>query len=586
MPRNDPNRSPNFSLIHRVINDDSLPVDEKFEFLRSMRESNAECSPKVDRFLLREVSRLRGGLREAQEMHGKMVETQKELEEAYEKLTAPPLYPATFLEFHTIGEVQTALVNYSNAYRFVNLTKEFAGDGLQRGDQVLLSGDLNLLVGTVSCLQFGCGETVVFERYTEDGRLVVSRRDEEIIVSASDRLLETTLKQGDELRWSSTGRMAFEKIDNPTADHLYLEDIPDVTFDDIGGLDEQAEELKNLVLLHFEHAELASVYGLAPRRGAVLEGPPGTGKTMLVKALVNFLKSLSPTGTIRFINIKPGELGSMWYSETERKIRDVFKMAREAADAQPGIPVIVFLDEVDWIATSRGGTLHRVDDRAVGTLAVELDGLQKRGNVLVLAATNRMDMLDPALIRPERFGDKPIRVGKPNRVGARAILSKYLRDNLPYAAEGAAFTDAGSPGAPDAKTGTADVRTARDDLIESTLARLFAPNGDGDVATVTFRDGAKRTIRIHELISGAILAKLANDAAQAACVREIDTGERGIRLEDMYSAISEAIENAAHLLTPVNCTQFVSDLPQDVDVVSVEPVKRKAAQVHHYLRVA
>jgi proteasome-associated ATPase len=290
---------------------------------------------------------------------------------------------------------------------------------------------------------------------------------------------------------------------------------------------------------------------------------------MLVKALVNFLSQLSPTGKVRFINIKPGELGSMWYSETERKIRDVFQMAREAADAEPGIPVIVFLDEVDWIATSRGGTVvGRVDDRAVGTLAVELDGLQTRGNVLVLAATNRMDMLDPALIRPERFGDKPIRVGKPNRVGSRAILSKYFRDDLPYAVDGAPSPEA-----------------ARDDVIEAALGRVFSPNGDGDVATVTFRDGAKRTIHLHQLISGAILAKLANDAAHSACVREIETGERGIRLEDVYSAIDEAIDNAANLLTPVNCSRFVTDLPQDVDVVSVEPVNRKPAQVHHYLRV-
>jgi len=565
MPRNARSEGPDYRHIHEMLHDENVPVEQKFEYLRMMRIEHAEHGPQVDRFLLREVSRLRGGLREAEALHKQLIEAQRELEASYKKLTAPPLYPATFLEFHTIGDVRTALVDYSNALRFVNISEEFAGDGVKRGDQVLLSGDLNLLVDTVSCMQFGCGETVVFERYTDDGRLVVSRRDEEIVVNASDRLLETALKQGDELRWSPTGQMALEKIDNPTADHLYIEEIPDVTFDDIGGLDEQAETLKNLVMLHFENAELVSVYGLKRQRGAVLEGPPGTGKTMLVKALVNFLRSVSPTGRVRFINIKPGELGSMWYSETERKIRDVFRMAREAADAEPGMPVIVFLDEVDWIAASRGATLHRVDDRAVGTLAVELDGLQARGNVLVLAATNRMDMLDRALIRPERFGDKPIRVGKPNRAGARAILSKYFRDGLPY---------------------VADNNAARDNLIDAALARLFAPNGGGDVATVTFRDGAKRTIRINQLVSGAVLAKLANDAAHRACLREIDTGERGIRIEDVHTAVADAIENAANLLTPRNCREYVDDLPQDVDVVSVEPVKRKTAQVHRYLRVA
>ncbi len=563
MPRNTHREGPDFRLIHRMINDDNVSFDDKFQYLCMQRTEYSGQSVEMDRFLLRELSGLRTGLREAQDLQKKLVEAQKELEAEYKKLTAPPFYPATFLEFHQIGEATTALVNYSNALRFVVLADGFNGDNIKRGDQVLLSGDLNLLVGTVSCEQFGCGETVVFERYTNDGRLVVSRRDEEIIINPSDGLRDVTLKKGDEIRWSPTGQMAFEKIDSPTAEHLYLEETPPETFDDIGGLDTQIEELKSLVLLHFEHPELTVEYGLKPRRGAILEGPPGTGKTMLVKALVNFLKSLSPSGRARFINIKPGELGSMWYSETERKIRELFAMAGEAADAEPGTPVIVFIDEADWIAMSRGNTVHHVDDRAVGTLAVALDGLQSRGNVLVLAATNRMDMLDPALMRPERFGDMPIRVGRPNRAAARAILGKYLREDLPYA-----------DGAP------------RDHVIESAVARVYAPNGDSDVATAMFRDATRRTIRLHQLISGAILAKLANDAAHRACLREIETGERGIRLDDVSSAISGAIEHAANLLTPRNCSRYVSDLPQDVDVVRVQPVERKPAQIHHYLRAA
>jgi hypothetical protein len=160
-------------------------------------------------------------------------------------------------------------------------------------------------------------------------------------------------------------------------------------------------------------------------------------------------------------------------------------------------------------------------------------------------------------------------VGKPNRAASRAILSKYFRDDLPYAPDAGATPDA-----------------ARENLIDSALSRLFSPNGDGDVATITFRDGAKQTVRIHQLISGAILAKVENDAAMRACLREIDTGENGIRLDDVYSAINDAIDNAANLLTPKNCSRYLSDLPQDVDVVSVEPIKRKPAQVNHYLRVA
>jgi len=464
MPRNARREGPDFRVIHNMINNDETPLEEKLQYLVMVRTQHASHNIEMDRFLLREVGGLRAGLRDAQELQKQLMDAQNELEAEYKKLTAPPFHPATFLEYHQIGEAKTALVNYANALRFVVIAEEFSGDSVKRGDQVLLSGDLNLLVGTVSCKQFDCGETVVFERYTNDGRLVVSRRDEEIIVNPSDELREIALKKGDEIRWSATGQMAFERIDSPTADHLFLEEAPRETFADIGGLDEQIEELKNLVLLHFEHPELTAEYGLKPRRGAILEGPPGTGKTMLVKGLVNFLKGVSPSGQARFINIKPGELGSMWYSETERKIRELFDMAGEAADAEPGIPVVVFLDEVDWIAASRGATVHHVDDRAVGTLAVALDGLQTRGNVLVIAATNRMDMLDPALIRPERFGDMPIRVNRPSRAAARAILGKYFREELPYARD-----------------------TPRDDVIESTLARVYSPNGDGDVATAMFR---------------------------------------------------------------------------------------------------
>ncbi|UCH83224.1 MAG: AAA family ATPase [Candidatus Latescibacterota bacterium] len=569
MPRGNRSSGSRLRSIHRMVHDDNIPLEEKFDFLVMIRAEDPQSASDVDRFFLRECARLRGGLREAEALQAQLVEAQKELEESYKKLTAPPLYPATFLEFHTIGEIDAALVSYASGLRFVRLADGFDGARVRRGDQVLLSAELNLLVGSVSCTQFGCGETVTFERYTDDGRLVVSRRDEEIVVNASDDLRAITLKQGDELRWSPSGQMAFEKIDSPTAEHLYFDDATDVTFDDIGGLDAQAEELRNLVLLHLEHPELTAVYGLKPRRGAVLEGPPGTGKTMLVKALVNFLKTLSPTGQVKLINVKPGELGSIWYSETERKIRELFRMAHEAADAEPGIPVIIFFDEVDWIATSRGGTVHRVDDRAVGTLAVELDGLRNRGNVLVLAATNRMDMLDPALIRPERFGDKPIRVDRPNRVASRAILSKYFHDGLPYAVNDESSLD-----------------VARETVVDATLSRLFAPNGDGDVATVTFRDGTKRTVGIRDVISGAILAKLANDAGQRACLREIGTGERGIRLDDVYHAIDEAIANAANLLTPTNCSKYVSNLPQDIDVVSVEPIRRKTTQLHHYFRAA
>jgi proteasome-associated ATPase len=517
--------------------------------------------------MLSVIDQLQGKIREADVARAELEEVYKSLEETFKRLTAPPLFPATFLEIRTIDETQTALVHYNNSPRYVNLGEGFDGGALRAGDQVLLSGDQNLLVGNVFCTPLNCGETALFDRYTPDGRLVVSDRDENVIVNAGGGLDGVILQKGDAIRWSRSAMIAYEKIDRSTGDHLFLREAPRETFDDIGGLDGQIDLLKSLALLHYEYPELSELYGLPPERSALLVGPPGTGKTLLVKALVHFLKSRSPEGRARFMSIKPGELGSMWYAQTEANIREVFRVAREAADAEPDIPVVMFFDELDAIASSRGAHLHHVDDRAVVALAVELDGLQARGNVFVLGSTNRLDIIDPALTRPGRFGDICIAVGRPNRTAARAILTKYLREDIPYS------------------TGSRSGAAAREEILETLLTRLYSSNGEGDVASITFRDGTRRVVRVHELLSGAVLAKLARAAARRARSRQIETGDVGIRLDDVLVAVNEEVDSVARVLTPANCRRYLDDLPQDIDVVSVEPVRRKPRHVHRYLNV-
>ena len=568
MPRNTRPTELQPRVFQRILIDDSVSLEDKCSYIQSLRQSSDDQSALVDRSLLLGIDRMRDRLRRAGEVHKELEEVYQNLEEAYQSLSGPPLYPATFLEYREIGQSQTALVHYNNSFRYVNLTEEFDGDGVETGDQVLLSGDLNLLVGRASGLPLNCGETAMFDRYTNDGRLVVSHRDENFIVSASGILGQEPLKKGDLVRWSPSAWIAYEKIERSNGGHLFLEEAPVETFDDIGGLDAQIEQLKSLVLLHLEHRDLTCQYGLPPERAALLEGPPGTGKTLLAKALANFLKNISPTGRARFMNVSFADLGSKWYSETETNIQEVFRFAREAAEAEPEIPVVMFLDEVDALAPARGGSFQRVDDRVVDTLAIEMNGMQSRGNVLVLAATNRIDILDPALIRPGRFGDAPIKVGRPNRSAARAILSKYLRDNMPFS------------------NGNGSNSAAREEILESTLSRLYSPNGDGDVASLTFRDGRRQTVRMSELLSGAVLAKLAHAAARRALLREIATGERGIHLSDVLVAIADEIETWARILTPANCRRYLDNLPQDVDVVSVEPIKRKPENVHRFAHVA
>jgi proteasome-associated ATPase len=575
MPRNARPRTPEDTeetlgprVLHRVLADDSVSIQSKCSYLSSLRQQSEQDSAHVDVSLLRTIDRLRGRLRQAGKVQAELEEVYKNMEEALGRLTAPPLYPATFLELRTIGETQTALVHTNNSLRFVNLGEEFDAATLLVGDQVLLSGDQNLLVGDVSSTPLNCGATALFDRYTDDGRLILTHRDESVVVNAGGGLDGVTLKNGDEVRWSEPALIAYEKIERSTGEHLFVEQTPSETFDDIGGLDEEIEQLKNLVLLHLRHSDLTGQYGLPPERAALLEGPPGTGKTLMVKALVNFLGGLSPAGRARFINVKPGELGSEWYSRTEANIRRVFAVARETAEAEPNVPVVLFLDELDGMGPARGGHIHHVDDRVVVALGVELDGLVARGNVLVLAATNRKDILDPSLVRPGRFGDTPIKVGRPNRTAARAILSKYLREDMPYA----------NGGGSDAE--------AREEILESTVARLYSPNGEGAVASITFRDGTARVVRLKEMLSGAVLAKFGRGAARRACLREIETGEHGIQLGDVFRAVDDEIEVVARLLTPRNCSRYLDDLPQDLDVVRVEPVRRKPKHPHRFVHVA
>jgi proteasome-associated ATPase len=560
--------------LHRLLSDDSVGMRQKCEYLRSAREVCGDNGASLDISLVRMIGTLRGKLLEAQVVQAQLEEVYGDLDAAFKRLTEPPLYPATFLERRTIGTVETALVHYNNQPRFVTLSDQFDGGPIETGEEVLLSGERNLLVGKLSDSPFDCGETVMFDRYTSDGRLVLSRRDEEVIAHAGAGLQNGGLEKGDMVRWNPSAWLAYEKVESSSGGHYFLEDPLTVTFDDIGGLDPQIEQLKNLVLLHLEHSDMTQRYGLVPDRAALLEGPPGTGKTMLVKALVTFLRSVSRTGRARFMDIKPGELGSMWYSRTEAKIRERFSVARAAAEADPDSPVVMFLDEIDSIASARGASAHRVDDRAVDALAVELDGLRSRGNILVLAATNRMDILDPALIRPGRFGDAPIKVGRPRRVAARAILSKYLRDDMPYR------PGTGSNGA------NGDNGAAREEIIESTVSRLCSPNGDNDIATVTFRDASQRVVRLQDILSGALLAKIARSAARRACLRHIESGSQGIGFDDVLDAVGDEIETASRVLTPANCSRHLDDLPQDVDVVRVVPVERKPKNVHRFAHVA
>ncbi|MGA7341189.1 MAG: ATP-binding protein [Terracidiphilus sp.] len=537
--------------------EDSLPLDERLAVLARVRETGAESGAAIDRFLMERIAGLREALSTVQEQHG-------ELRTLIKSLTAPPYFPAVYLTAANTPEVQGALVLTDNERRVVQVAEGVAAEQLAPGDEVFLSRERNFVVARSSSPSFLTGEVAAYSRSTEDGRMVLRSRDEEVVVLPKAALRGAGLKAGDGVRFSRSAGLAFEKIEASKGEEFFMEATPSDTFLEIGGLDREIESLKRLITLHTFHPATARRYKLSRKRSVLMEGPPGNGKTKVARATCNWLAGMSRSGRSQFINVKPGGLNSMWYGATEERYRTIFRIAREAAAADPDVPVVMFWDEVDAIGGSRGESVHRIDDRMLNAFMAELNGLEDRGNIVILAATNRLDSLDPALLRPGRLGDLVLHFPQPRGKAARAILGRYLPADIPCAADGA------------------DRAAAREALLDQAVAQLFAQSSDTELADLTLRDGKHRTVRAADLVSGAQLESIAQAALERACVREAEGGPAGVCSADMSAAISDFFITAPRALTPRNARNYLRDLPQDVDVVRVDLAVRKVSHPHRY----
>jgi proteasome-associated ATPase len=541
------------------LSEQASTLDERVQMAQEFR-----LDPHRSRWLDEVLIQRACGLAEVHAEH-------EQLRALFESVVAPPWYPAVLSRVVETERGPRALVMHGGAHRMVAVSEEVDADELNVGDEVYLSKDLNAIVG---CSPDGVpqyGETSVFERLLDDGcRLVLRHRDEDLVVSPAASLCVEDLRPGDLLRWDRSCWLAFEKLNRSIGAHLFLEEMPQESFDNIGGLGRQTAEIQRCILRHLQYAETATRYQLPRKKAILLIGPPGVGKTMTARAFCRWLGEQSGSGRARFMNIKPAGLHSSYYAESERNYREAFQVAREAARQDPNIPVVMFFDEIDAIGAARGMSHMRVDDRVLTAFMTEIDGLEERGNVLVMAATNRPDALDSALTRPGRFGDLVIEIPRPNRTAAAEIFAKHLPADIPYRIPGDGREGAG----------------ARSHIIDCVVAQIYTPNGDGEVATLVLRDNTRRVLRVPDLISGADIAQIARAAIEQACDREIDTGEWGVRLEDVLSAVAKQRETLARVLTPANARRYVSGLPDDVDVVRVEPVVRKVKRPHLYLNAA
>jgi proteasome-associated ATPase len=539
------------------VGDDSAPFDQCLAVLASLRENRAESAAGIDRVLLEQIARQREALSDVQEEHAK-------LRGLIKSLTAPPYFPAVFLTATNTSQIQGALVQTDTDRRVVQVGDGVSPDQLTRGDEVYLSHERNYLIAKSDGPSLLTGEVATYSRSTGDGRLVTRSRDEEVVVLPTAALRAAGLKAGDGVRFSRATGLAFERIEPSKGEEYFLEATPSDSFEEVGGLDREIETLKRLLTLHMFHQNAADKYKVRRKKAILMEGPPGNGKTKVARATCAWLAGLSRSGRSHFINVKPGALNSMWYGATEQRYREIFRVAREAAAADPDIPVVMFWDEVDAIGGNRGESIHRIDDRMLNAFMAELNGLEERGNIVILSATNRRDALDPALVRPGRLGDLVLYFPQPTRQAARAILGRHMPADIPYGASGE------GQGA------------AREALLDLAIAQIFAQNGDTELANLILRDGKRRLVRAADLVSGAQLEAIAQATIERACVREAEGGPGGVTTADVNAAISDFFLVTQRALTPRNARNYLRDLPQDVDVVRVDLVERKVSHPHRY----
>jgi proteasome-associated ATPase len=370
-------------LLHQqlaAVMDSGLAVVDKLRHLTMLRA--AAPAEEIDRSLLERIGRLDGGLRVAQQK-------QAEFTELLEKFTAPPFFPAIYQNMVETVNGTSAVVRLGTDLRAVSFGDAVEASDLAPGDEVLLGNERNVIVAIAQSSCFDCGELATFSRFLSGSRCVVKSRDEETVVIATAALRASGVSSGDQVRVDRTFGLAFERVERSRGEEYFLQDTPEESFEHIGGLEREIEQIQRIFTLHCFHTDIVRKYRHKAKRSVLLYGPSGTGKTMLARATANWLARMSKHGRSRFMNVKPGALHSMWYSQTEANYREVFRVAKEAAAQDPEVFTVIFFDEVDSIGSMRGESVHRIDDRVLNSFMAELSGLEDRGNVVVVAATNR-----------------------------------------------------------------------------------------------------------------------------------------------------------------------------------------------------
>lgn len=483
------------------------------------------------------LTQIQGELAAARDHNERLITTLRDAREQIvslktevDRLGQPPSGFATILVAY---EDATADIMASGKKLRVGVSPAIDVADLVLGREVLLNESMNI----VSIREYDeTGEIVVLKERIDGNRaLVVAHSDEERVIKLGQPLFDQKLRAGDTLLCDMRNGVAVEKIARAEVEELVLEEVPDIHYEDIGGLGEQIEAIRDAVELPYLHAELYLEHKLKPPKGILLYGPPGCGKTLIAKAVANSLaqkvaeKTGMGEGRSYFLNIKGPELLNKYVGETERHIRLVFQRAREKASE--GMPVIVFFDEMDSLFRTRGtGVSSDVENTIVPQLLSEIDGVESLENVIVIGASNREDMIDPAILRPGRL-DVKIKIQRPDAQAAAAIFSKYLTSDLPLHDEDLAE-----------HSGDRDATTA--DMIARAVERMYTDMDENRFLEVTYANGDKEVLYFKDFNSGAMIENVVARAKKSAIKDFLTSGQRGIRVQHLLDAcIDEFREN-------------------------------------------
>jgi len=524
-----------------------------------------EQTPKEFEFLRNKLSQSREQLDHGHQQNERLVAALHQAKEQIamlraevDKLAAPPASYGTFLAAHPEGTVDV----WTGGRKLkVSVAPGVDVTSLHRGQEVILNEALSVISSGGWDPQ---GEVVrLKDRLDEHRVMVMLRADEERVVELATPLQSIPLQVGDILRLDPRAGVALEKLPKAEVEDLVLEEVPHITYADIGGLGPQIEQIRDAIELPVLYAEHFAAHKLIPPKGVLLYGPPGCGKTLIAKAVANALAQQisEKTGTSSpayFLNVKGPELLNKYVGETERKIREIFARAKEKASA--GSPVVIFFDEMDSLFRTRGsGISSDVESTIVPQFLAELDGVEGLRHVIVIGASNRQDLIDPAVLRPGRF-DVKIRIDRPNREGGREIYGKYLTADLPW--QEAELLAHGND--PTAVAGAA---------IEAALAEMFATDEAHRFLEVTYASGEKETLYFKDFVSGALIESVCTRAKKIAVKRMIASGVKGLTAADLVAAVKAEFRENEDLPNTTNPDDWVKIAGRRSErIVHVRPV--------------